>query len=399
MTSLPLPPGVTSRQVDLTSTSSGLNFHILEAGYTPARDRPLIVLLHGFPELGFSWRNVLPLLADAGFYAVAPDQRGFGRTTGWDTRGFDEVDLSTYSLTQLVRDIVVLVYALGYRTVRCVVGHDAGAVTAALCALIRPDLFQSVVLISHPFNGTPSLPFNVANDPAAWNKKDSGGAESAAATDVHEQLAALGRKHYKWYYSTASASADMTAPPQGLHEFLRGYFHLKSACWAGNDPHPLRGWTASELAQLPYYYIMPLNATMPEAVALEMARESETAKQLSHSWLPDTDLAVYVSEYARTTFQGGLNWYRVRTAEGGRLTRDFDLFAGQKLHPPCAFIAGQKDWGTYQEPGAIEKMVEGVVCDDFRFLKVVEDAGHWIPQEKPEEVVEGILQLVRSLDK
>jgi pimeloyl-ACP methyl ester carboxylesterase len=409
---LPLPPSITSRQIDLSSSSGFLNYHILESGFTPTNSRPLILLLHGFPELAFSWRKVLPRLADAGYYAVAPDQRGFGRTTGWDARGFDQVDLSTFSLTHMVRDILVLVNALGYSTVRCVVGHDAGAVTAALCALIRPDIFQSVALMSHPFNGTPALPFNVANDEAAaadaWknNKKkqnsrknsSSSGSESAASTDVHAELAAQGRKHYKWYYSTARANDDMTSPPQGLHQFLRGYFHLKSASWAGNDPHPLRAWTASELAQLPYYYIMPLDATMPEAVRLDMAKESDEAKRLSHSWLPDADLAVYVAEYARTTFQGGLNWYRVRTAEGGRLTRDFDLFAGQKLQPPCAFIGGKKDWGTYQEPGAIDKMVQGVVCADFRVLKLIHGAGHWIPQEKPEEVVEGILELVRSLD-
>jgi pimeloyl-ACP methyl ester carboxylesterase len=399
LTPFPLPAGIRSRQVDLSATSCGLNFHILEAGYAPARDRPLIILLHGFPEIAFSWRKVLPRLAEAGYYVVAPDQRGHGRTTGWDNRSFDEVDLATFSLTVLVRDILVLIHALGYKTVRGVVGHDAGAVTASLCALIRPDIFQSVALMSHPFNGTPTLPFNIANDPSAWSRSAGGGAESATAMDVHSQLAVLGRKHYKWYYSTAPANAEMTRPstPGGLHEFLRGYFHLKSASWSKNDPHPLKAWTASELEQLPYYYIMPLNSTMPEAVALDMARETEDAKRLSHEWLSDDDLAVYVAEYARTTFQGGLNWYRVRTAEGGRHTRDFDLFAGQKLTPPCAFIAGRKDWGTYQEPGAIQKMVDGEVCANFRFLKVVEDAGHWIPQEKPEEVTQGILELVRSL--
>ncbi|KAL2013677.1 hypothetical protein VTN00DRAFT_1202 [Thermoascus crustaceus] len=392
---LPFPPGVRSRQVE-TST---LSFHVLEAGYSPTRDRPLILLLHGFPELAFSWRKVLPLLADNGFYVVAPDQRGFGRTTGWDTRGFDDVDLSTFSLTNLLRDIIVLVHALGYRSVRCVVGHDAGAVTAAMCALVRPDFFQSVVLMSHPFNGTPSLPFNVANDPAAaTSAATSGGGAEGAAADVHADLAALSRKHYKWYYSTASANTDMTSPPTpgGLHEFLRGYFHLKSGSWVRNDPHPLRAWTAAELAQLPNYYIMPLAATMPEAIAIDMAQETDADKQLYQTWLPDEDLAVYVSEYARTGFQGGLNWYRVRTAAGGRYTRDFDTFAGKKIEVPCALVSGRQDWGTYQEPGAVEKMANGTVCEDFRFLRTIDGAGHWVPQEKPEEVAEAILELVRG---
>ncbi|RQM07648.1 hypothetical protein DH86_00001662, partial [Scytalidium sp. 3C] len=159
--SLPLPPGITSRQVDTTPV--GLSFHILEAGYTPARDRPLILLLHGFPELAFSWRKVIPKLADEGYYVVAPDQRGYGRTTGWDTRSFDAVDLSTFSATNLMRDMVVLVHALGYQRVRCVVGHDFGAVTASFLTIARPDMFESVVFMAHPFNGSPTLPFNTAN--------------------------------------------------------------------------------------------------------------------------------------------------------------------------------------------------------------------------------------------
>ncbi|RLL94156.1 hypothetical protein CFD26_102345 [Aspergillus turcosus] len=395
MASLPLPPHVSSRSI----STAALNFHILEAGYTPDRNRPLILLLHGFPELAFSWRKILPRLAEAGYYAVAPDQRGFGRTTGWDTRSYDEVDLSTFSVTSLARDMVILVHALGYRSVRCVVGHDCGAVSAAMCALIRPDFFESVVLLSHPFNGTPSLPFNTANNrDQNHGAPGSGGMESAASSDIHAELARHNRKHYKWYYSTASANNEMSLPPGRLHEFLRGYFHLKSGSCARNDPRPLKSWTADELLQLPFYYIMPLDATMPEAIALDMENEPENARQLSQTWLPDADLDVYVSEYGRTGFQGGLNWYRVRTAADGRFTRDFDTFAGKKIVVPCAFVSGKMDWGIYQEPGALEKMVDGEVCSDFRFLRLIDGVGHWAPQESPDEVAKAILDLVRSLD-
>lgn len=401
---MPLPPSISTRSI----ATSTLNFHILEAGFTPSRDRPLLLLLHGFPELAYSWRKVIPPLAAAGYYVVAPDQRGFGRTTGWDTRDFAAVDLTTFSLTTFVRDMVVLVHALGYRSVRCVVGHDCGAVTAAMCALARPDFFHSLVLLSHPFNGSPALPFNTANQqeetgsapttakPASGGD-GGGGAESAAGDHVHAELAALGRKHYKWYYSTAPANADMTSPAEGLHTFLRGYFHLKSGSWAGNQTYPLSGWTASDLAQLPYYYVMPLQDTMPQAVARHMAEESEAREAASHAWLPDEDLAVYVAEYGRTGFQGGLNWYRVRTAAGGKYTKDFEMFAGKKIEVPCAFVSGKSDWGIYQEPGALEKMANGTVCSDFRAMKLIDGVGHWAPQECPGEVVEVILNLVRSL--
>ncbi|PGH16280.1 hypothetical protein AJ79_01819 [Helicocarpus griseus UAMH5409] len=381
---LPLPDGVTSRQID--TSPIGLSFHILEAGYTPARDRPLIVLLHGFPELAFSWRKVMPLLADAGYHVVAPDQRGYGRTTGWDTREFANVDLASFCPTNLVRDILVLVHALGYQSVKCLVGHDFGAVAAALCALARPDFFESVVLMSHPFKKIPSLPALSTADKTAENN----GGSKADSPDVHEDLAFLGRKHYKWYYSTQPASPQMTNPPQGLHDFLRGYFHLKSASWSKNNPYPLTSWTASELAKMPYYYIMPLNATMPEAIATDMAHEDPSAIQNSSTWLPDDDLAVYVSEYGRNGFQGGLNWYRVltRAEPAAARIRDIDILAGKRMECPIAFISGRQDWGTYQEPGVIEKMMTPDVCADFRGLTIVDGAGHWAPQEKPEEVVD-----------
>lgn len=394
---LALPKGVTSRRV----STLDLTFHILEAGATPTHSRPLVILLHGFPEIAYSWRKVLPLLAEAGYHVVAPDQRGFGRTTGWDTQAFEDVDLSSFSLTNLVRDVVLLVHALGYRSVRCVAGHDCGAIAAAMCALIRPDFFESVLLMSHPFNGSPSLPFNTANqgveDQATGASRGEGGAErSATASDIHGDLARLGRKHYKWYYSTPQANADMSLPPVDLHRFLRGYFHLKSGSWSRNKPYRLRDWTAQELIKMPGYYIMPLYATMPQAVERDMADESEPLS--SHSWLPEDELGVYTSEYACCGFQGGLNWYRVMTAPGGRYTKDLEAFAGKKIEVPCAFVSGKQDWGIYQQPGALEKMTSGAVCSDFRFLQLFDGVGHWVTQEAPNEVAKAIVELIKSLD-
>lgn len=383
---LPLPSIITERQVQ--SDASELSYHILEAGSTPARNRPLLLLLHGFPEIAYSWRKVMPQLADAGYYVVAFDQRGFGRTTGWDTTEFGKADLRTFSMTSLVRDVIVLVYALGYKHVKCVVGHDYGAVTASMCALARPDFFQGVVLMSHPFKGSPSLPFNIANE----NSQDNDGSKP----DIHKDLANLSepRKHYKWYYSTLSANEEMTNPGEGLHDFLRGYFHLKSADWKGNKPYPLTAWTATELAKMPYYYIMPLNTGMRAVVANDMAHEDHREVEEKNSrWLPDADLRVYAQEYGRTGFQGGLNWYRVQT-DPGKL-KELDMFAGKKIEIPCLFISGTKDWGIYQEPGVVERMSE--VCSDFRGVSMIEHAGHWVQQEQPQRVVEEVLGLLRSL--
>src|SRR5205807_3304297 len=97
--------------------------HVLEAGFEVG-DRPCVLLLHGFPELAYSWRKVMLPLVEAGYYVIAPDQRGYGRTTGTDT-SYD-ADLAPSRPLNLVRDALGLVSALGYREVAAVIGHDFG---------------------------------------------------------------------------------------------------------------------------------------------------------------------------------------------------------------------------------------------------------------------------------
>src|SRR5918912_1122406 len=200
---IPLPSGIRSRYVE---NINGLGMHVLEAGYE-TRGRPCLLLLHGFPELAFSWRKVMPVLAEAGYHVIAPDQRGYGRTIGWDPN-YDG-DLASFRLPNLVRDALGLVSAFGYKSVDAVIGHDFGSSVAAWCALIRPDVFRAVAMMSAPFGGPPSLPFDTVDKPAKPRGEDP----------VHRELAALPRPriHYQWYYSTRAADNDMTHPPQGVH--------------------------------------------------------------------------------------------------------------------------------------------------------------------------------------
>jgi pimeloyl-ACP methyl ester carboxylesterase len=361
-----LPPGVRSRFVDGVN---GLRVHVLEAGHE-AGGRPVVLLLHGFPELAWSWRKVLPALAGAGFHAVAPDQRGFGRTTGWD--GAYDGDLASFRPFNLVQDLLGLVFAMGRRQVAAVVGHDFGSTVAAQCALIRPDVFTSLVMMSAPFAGPP---------PA--------GAAPAAGEDVHADLARLtpARKHYQWYYSTRQADGDMLGAPQGLHAFLRAYYHVKSADWAGNQPHPLRGWSAGELARLPSYYVMPAEADMPAAVAPYLPSAEQIA---GCEWLTEPELDVYGGEFARTGFQGGLQWYRCATS--GLAAADLGLFAGLAISVPAIFIAGAADWGTYQSPGVFEHL--GHACASLRGRHLVAGAGHWVQQEQAPAVTRILLDFL-----
>jgi pimeloyl-ACP methyl ester carboxylesterase len=369
MTSLPdipLPAGIRSRYVD---GINGLRMHVLEAGFE-TKGRRCILLLHGFPELAFSWRKVMPALAAAGYHVIAPDQRGYGRTTGWDP-DYDG-DLASFRFFNLVRDALGLVSAFGYKHVDAVIGHDFGSPVAAWCALMRPDVFRAVAMMSAPFGGPPSLPFNTVDTPAKPQRDDP----------VHRELAALPRprKHYQWYYSTYGANADMHRPPQGLHDFMRAYYHHKSADWADNRPYQLTSWSANELAKLPTYYVMELRETMPQTVAKEMPSPAEIA---ANQWLPDRELAFYSAEYARTGFQGGLQWYRCGTS--GEFDNELQLFGGRTIDVPSCFISGKQDWGTYQRPGVFEAM-QARACTKMLGCHLVDGAGHWVQQEQPAEV-------------
>lgn len=366
----PPPPGVRARFID---NGNGLRMHALEAGHEDG-ERPCVLLLHGFPELAWSWRAVMPALAGAGYHVVAPDQRGYGRTTGWSA-DYDG-DLAPFALTNLVRDVVGLAAALGRERIAGVFGHDAGSYVAACCALIRPDLFRSLAMMSAPFTGAPRLGPPRPADP------------------IHGELAALDRprKHYQWYYSTRAANRDMTKCAQGIHAFLRAYYHHKSADWKANRPVPLAGWTAAELAKMPTYYVMDRDRTMAETVAAEAPSEAEIA---ACAWLTEAELAVYAGEYARTGFQGGLQWYRCMTS--GLNARDLGLFGGRAIGVPACFIAGRADWGIRQRPGALERMTDSA-CADFRGLRLIDGAGHWVQQEKAAEVAAILTAFLAGLD-
>ena len=315
-----LPDGIRAREL---ACASGLSMHVLEAGFESA-DRPCFVLLHGFPELAYSWRKVLLPLAAAGYYVVAPDQRGYGATTGWDGR-YDG-DLGAFAMPNLVADVVALVGALGVAEVAAIVGHDFGSPVAGFCALLRPDLFRALVCMSAPFGGAP---------------RPGSAASAASVFDAMTRLQPP-RKHYGAYYSTRAAAADMRDCPQGLHAFLRAYYHVKSGDSPHGTPHEPAGFTAEALAELPSYYAMPLEKTMPETVGPEMPSPDAIA---ACRWLPDRELAVYARAFGRTGFAGALQWYRCRTE--ARFVDELAADYGKTVDVPAAFLAGASDWGVY----------------------------------------------------
>jgi pimeloyl-ACP methyl ester carboxylesterase len=361
---------------------NGLDIHYLEAGFEN-KNNPLLLLLHGFPELSYSWRKMILPLSKSGYHVVAPDQRGFGATTGWNNSYVS--DLSSYYQNNLVRDMLGLVSALGYEKVKSVIAHDSGAGVAGWSALIRPDIYESVVMMSAPFTGAPSIPLNTLK--TLTTTKDP-------VVDIAAELANLERprKHYQDYYRTPEANSDIMDSEKGLPDFIRAYYHHKSADWKENKPFPLSSWTAEQLAKMPTYYIMDLEDTMPEAVGKHMPTSEEIN---SCEWLTEEELKVYVSEYGRTGFQGGLNWYRSGGSSGNR--GNLELFSGMKIEKPAMFVSGRQDWGIFQRPGAIAKM-RNEVCTNMGEIQLVDNAGHWVQQEQPESVLKLLLDFLGEID-
>jgi len=369
-----LPLGIRSRIVD---NNNGVKMHILEAGFED-RNRRCVVLLHGFPELAYTWRSQLLPLAAAGFHVIAPDLRGYGRSVTTPIK-FDD-DLLPYSLLNRVSDVLGLARALGYEKVAAVVGHDWGAPTAAWCALVRPDVFQSVVLMSTPFDGAPELPINSAEHS---NRSKHVGIQTDLGTLPRP------RKHYRRYLATRSANEDMWHAPQGVHDLLRAQFYFKSADWTGNKPFPLKSWAATELAKLPEYYVMDLNKTVAETMAAHMPSQEQIA---ACKWMTEQDLNVYSTEYTRTGFQGGLNLYRIFDVAG-----DLNAYSGRTIDVPACYIAGASDWGVYQSPGAFEAMQHGA-CTRLLGVHFVSGAGHSLAEEQPRQVNNLLLAFLQQVN-
>jgi pimeloyl-ACP methyl ester carboxylesterase len=312
-----------------------LSMHVAEAG-----EGPLVLLCHGFPECWYSWRHQLPALAEAGYRVVAPDMRGYGRT------GAPE-PIEAYSILHLVGDMTGLLGALGERQA-VIVGHDWGALVAWSAALLRPDRFRAVVGMSVPF--LPRLPVR----PTAMMK------------------AMAGDRFLYVLYFQEPGRAEAELDPRA-HEMMRGILFTVSG---SADPAHLR-----KMMELP-----------KSARFLDGMAQPETLPD----WLSEEDLAVYVDEFERTGFRGGLNWYR-------NFDRNWELlapFADLRITVPALFVGGLRDAVVSgpelagESPGV--KMLPSF-CDDLRGKVLIEGAGHWNQQEAPAETNAALLEFLAGL--
>jgi pimeloyl-ACP methyl ester carboxylesterase len=382
-----LPAGVRAR---LIPNINGLTVNILEAGFeTPGR--PLVLLLHGFPNLAYSWRKVMPALAAAGYYAVAPDCRGFGRTTGWDDAF--EADPQPFLALNMLRDQIALVYALGYRKTAMMVGHDQGSLMAGLGALIRPDMFPRLTLIGGGFGGTPSFPFNTANG-APMQRPDY----TEAELDAEYAKLNPPRRYYQDYWASPEADKDMKNVPPGMTNFFRGFYYMKSADFPGNQNlpplHPVHTAkeAAEQYAQIPEYYVMRRGMSMPATIAAAMP---DAAYIKNCKWLTEAECEVYGQEYTRSGWTGALWNYRVRRRAFRPGIAEQQTFAGRTIDVPAQVIAAREDWGANRTIGG-PMNIGKTGFTQFKGVHMVERAGHWAHEEQPEKVSELLTAFLRE---
>jgi len=309
---------MTSEAAHRLVKTNGINMHIAEQG-----TGPLVLLCHGFPEIWRCWRHQLPALADAGFRAVAPDLRGYGRTDAPE-------EIESYTILHLVGDLVGLVEALGERRA-VVVGHDWGASLAWMAALIRPDIFMAVAAMSVPLRSRgPVAPLS------AW------------------RAAGLENFYYFYFQKPGVAEAEFAADVYGA--FRRGLYTLSGDAPATMEWSPMLtpgGGFTDKMIDPP---------SLP-------------------AWLTENDIEAAASEFRRTGFRGGLNWYR-------NIDRNWALtaaFHGLQISQPALFIAGTRDI-TIAGPGkaALDQLTAAV--PGLKRQLLIEGAGHWIGEERPNEV-------------
>jgi pimeloyl-ACP methyl ester carboxylesterase len=308
-----------------TVRANGIELHVTEAGEGPA-----VVLLHGFPELAYSWRHQLSALAGAGYRAIAPDMRGYGRSSRPDA-------IIEYDLEHLCGDVIGLLDELGVERA-AVVGHDWGSMVAWGLAVRTPHRLHGVVGMSVPFIPRPTRP-PVANFDARYPDTFS---------------------YISYFQEPGVADADLGRDP------ARTVTRVMSALSAGVadsgflGPADGRGFVAR----------------LPDVGALP-------------AWITQDELDVYISEFTRTGFTGGINWYRNMDRNWERSAHLADV----KVEVPALFIAGAEDpvilaWSPDRMKGWVR---------DPRGTVVIDGAGHWVQQEKPAEVNAALVEFLGGL--
>jgi pimeloyl-ACP methyl ester carboxylesterase len=309
-----------------------LTQQILEAGAGP-----LVLLVHGFPELGISWRAQVEAVAAAGFHAVAPDMRGYGGTD-------KPADTTAYGVLDLVGDLVDLVHALD-ETSCVVVGHDFGASVAWHCALTRPDLFRAVFCLSVPFQ-----------------PRRAKGPPTAAMAAISKRLG-VGDLYINRFQPDDAHQAFDADPGTALRKMFYAYDG------ATPDPRQSTGF-------------------LPEGVSL-MASIADDATL--PPWMSEGRFEEYVAAFRAGGFRAPLDWYRNLDANWAATA----FLQDARIRVPAAFVVGERDPVRHYAGPAEAGLPDWLT--DLRVQQVMPGAGHWIQQERPDAVNRLLLDFLAQL--
>ncbi len=311
--------------------TNGINLNIMEQG-----EGPLVIMCHGFPELAYSWRHQLSALADAGYHAVAPDQRGYGQSDIPDS-------IDDYHMLNLVGDIVGLVDALGEEKA-VITGHDFGALVAMHCALLRPDIFHAVILMSVPYS------------PRNW--------ESTSPTDGMKMMAGDNEFYILYFQEPGKAEKDLDTNVR--ENTIKAFYSLSG------DAIPEKRWR--------FLFNKGENFTdtiyMPDSLP---------------GWLTEEDVDFFAREFEKTGFGPAVNWYR-------NFDRNWELtpfLSGAKIHQPSMFIAGAEDSVVAMMGPAIEN--QEATMPNLKKKVLIPGAGHWVQQESSEEVNKLMIEFLKEI--
>lgn len=314
--------------------TNGVYYFIKEAGQP---NTPLILFLHGFPDSWYSWRYQIRAVAEADYYAVAPDMLGCGETDA-------PLEIGRYSQDEMAKDIVGLIEALGHEQA-IIVGHDLGASLTWQICLLHPEKVKAAIALSIPY----------------------GGRALTRPTDHMKKV--FGDKFFYILYFQESGIAERELDKDIRDSLLRIYY---SGCAEAEDNY--KHFLASDSVKRATTY---LGKTM-------------AVEQLP-SWLSEKDLDYYASRYQKEGFRPILNWYRCIDIYWERTPH----LAGKKITQPVYFIAGKNDHITHMVRKAIKRLPD--VVEDLRGIEYLDYCGHWISCEQTDLLNKKILEFIRSL--
>jgi pimeloyl-ACP methyl ester carboxylesterase len=319
-------PGVTHRMIE----TNGIRLHVAEQGAGP-----LVILCHGFPECWYSWRHQLAALAAAGFHAVAPDLRGYGRSDR-------PPEVEKYTVLHDVGDLVGLVDALGSQQA-VIAGHDIGATVAWQAALMRPDRFRAVIALSVPFR---LQGFGTSVPPTSLMARNEDAVFYQLYLQTPEAEAALGRDLRRTFRSQFYALSGDSPPP------------ADGARFAGMIPR--KGTFLADPASLP-------------------------------AWVTEADIDVYVGEFTRSGFRGALGWFR----NIDRSWEQLAPYAGAAPIVPALYIAGDRDFVVAANAQFVAR--QAALLPKLRPAVMLAGCGHWTEQERAPQVNDAMIDFLRSL--